>query len=175
LLWSFALTTVGAFNPTTPSSRSRGVIAATSSGVIAREYSTSVWGFFLAAVGPAGLARRDTPVGVCRIASIRDSIRRRIAIASPAARCFRRLPQRNRRCRLIAGIPRHSATGSVGSASRHDQPRQQGAADVPQAHASPAAPAAYAPGRPELGTTEHCACERVSRYRSDRWGRNILD
>jgi len=59
--------------------------------------------------------------------------------------------------------------------ARHDQPRQRGAADVPQAHASPAGPAAYAPGRPELGTTERCAFERVSRYRSDRWGPNILD
>jgi hypothetical protein len=29
---------------------------------------------------------------------------------------LRRLPQRNRRCRLMAGIPWHSATGSVGSA-----------------------------------------------------------
>jgi len=154
---------------------SRGVFAATSSGVIAREYSISVWGFLPGGSRPSRACAPGHPSWGLPPDRVRPRLRSpQIVIASTAARCFRRLSQRNRRCRLIAGTPRLQPWASVGSGPRHDQPRQRGVADVPQAHASPAAPAAYAPGCPELGSTARCACERVSRRRSDRLGSKYL-
>jgi hypothetical protein len=91
------------------------------------------WGGFAAGSRPSA-----TP-----FAANRHSIDGRSMLPPPAA-TQSPLPTHSR-------DPTTSATGSVGSASRHDQPRQRGAADVSQAHASPAALASYAPDRPESG------------------------
>jgi hypothetical protein len=72
-------TMAGAFIATMPYSRSRGVIAATSSAVVAQEYSTSVWGssWRQSAQRACGPGHRSWGFPPDRVH--RDSIRRKIA------------------------------------------------------------------------------------------------
>jgi hypothetical protein len=69
----------------------------------------------------------------------------------------------------MAGIPWQSATGSVGSA--HGTINLVSEAPLMFLKLTPRllVPLHTLQVVPKLGTTERCAFERVSRYRSDRW------